>query len=53
MSLINWEINLILTWSANYVTSCAIGATILSISDTEMDVQVVILSTQDKAKLLQ
>ena len=56
MSLINCEINLILTWSAN----CVIVSTDVSnqnasfeITDTKLYVQVVTLSTQDNSRLLQ
>ena len=56
ISLINFEINLILTWSAN----CAIVSTDVAnqnatfeITDTKFYVPVVALSTQDNAKLLQ
>ena len=53
--LINCEIDLILTWSANYVTvSNAVanrGAT-FAISDTKLYIPVVTLSTQDNVKLL-
>ena len=54
--LINWEINLILTWSAN----CAIVSTNIAnqnatfaITNTGLHVPVVTLSTQENAKLLQ
>ena len=55
MSLINCEINLILTWSANCVISSAAEnqAIIFAISDTKLYVSVVTLSTQDNGKLLQ
>ena len=56
MSLINCEINLILTWSTN----CAIVSTNVAnqnatyaITDTKLCVHVVTLATQDNAKLLQ
>ena len=47
MSLINCEINLILTWSANCVISSAAEnqAIIFAISDTKLYVSVVTLST--------
>ena len=53
--LINCEINLILTWSANCVISnvAANQATTFTISDTKLHVSVVTLSTDDNAKLLQ
>ena len=53
MSLINCEINLILTSSENCVTPSAVGATKLKITDTKLYVPVVTLSTQDNAKLLE
>ena len=55
MSLINCEVNLILTWSTNYVISNAAAnqATIFAITDTKFFVPFVILLTRDNAKLLQ
>ena len=55
MALISCEINLILTWSANCVTSdvAANQATTFAITDTKLYVPVVTLSTDDNAKLLQ
>ena len=55
MSLINYEINLIVTCSASWVISNAArnqDAT-FSITDTKLYVAVVALSTDDTAKLLQ
>ena len=54
MPLINCEINLILTWSANCVISNAAvnQATTFAITYTKLYVPVVTLSTQDNAKLL-
>ena len=54
MSVINCEINLILTFSANCVisNSAANQATTFSITDTTIYVPVVTLSTQDNVKLL-
>ena len=56
MPLINCEINLILTWSANcivvYTNVSNQGAT-FAITETKLYVPVVTLSTQDNAKLLQ
>ena len=51
--LINCEVNLILTWSANCVISIAASnqATIFAITDTKLYVPVVTLSTQDNTKL--
>ena len=53
MSLVNCEVNLILTWSSNWVTSSATGETKLKISDTKLYVPAVTLSTQGNVKLLQ
>ena len=56
MPLINCEINLILTWSANCVMVYTVvanqGAT-FAITETKLYVPVVTLSSQDNAKLLQ
>ena len=52
MPLINCEINLTLTWSANYVIVSTVAAnqgSIFSITDTKLYVPVVTLSTQDTA----
>ena len=55
MSLINCEINPILTWSANCVISNAAAnqAIKLAITDTKLYIPDVTLLTQDNAKLLQ
>ena len=56
MLLINCEINLILTWSANSVivsTAVANQGAIFSITDTNLYVPVVTLSVQDDEKLLE
>ena len=56
MSLINCEINLILTWSTNCVivsTNVAKQNAMFEITDTKLYVSVVTLSTQDNFKLLQ
>ena len=56
MSLINSEVNLILTWTASCVivsTSVANQNATFSITATKLYVPVVTLSTQDNAKLLQ
>ena len=56
MPLINCEISLILTWSANCVivsTNVANQNATFAITDTKLYVPVVTLSTQDNAKLLQ
>ena len=52
MSLINCEINLILTLSDKCVLSNDTKATTFAITDTKLYVPVVILSTQDNKKLL-
>ena len=53
MPLINFEINLILTWSSACVITNFAGAGKFAITDTKIYVPVVTLSTQDNAKLLQ
>ena len=53
MPLINYEVNLILTWSPTCVISSATGETKFKITETKLYVPVVTLSTQDNAKLLQ
>ena len=53
MPLINCEISLDLTWSANCGIYNADGATTFAILDTKLYVPVVTLSTQNNAKLLQ
>ena len=52
MPLINWEVNLILTWSSTCVLTDSIGAGKFVIPDTKRYVPVVTLSTQDNTKLL-
>ena len=51
--MIHCEINLILTWSKDCVTTNSISAGKFAINDTKLYVPVVTLSTQDNAKLLQ
>ena len=56
LPLINCEVNLILTWSANCVfvsTNVVNQSATFAITDTKLYVPVVTLSTQDNAKLLQ
>ena len=56
MLLTNCEINLILTWSANFVivsTDFANQNATFEITNTKLYVSVGTLSTQDNAKLLQ
>ena len=50
MPLINWKINLILTWSENFVISSATEKAKFEITDTKLYVPIVTLSTQDNAK---
>ena len=55
MHLINWEVEPILTWSANCViiyTNVADQVPTFTITETNLSVPVVTLSTQDNAKLL-
>ena len=52
MSLINYEINLILTWSSNYVTANSTSSATFTITDKKPDILVVTMSTQDNKKLL-
>ena len=52
MPLVNYEINLILTWSGNCVISSGIGETKFTITDTKPYVSVVTLSTEHNVKLL-
>ena len=53
MPVIEYEINLILTWSANCVISEGISLTIFGITDTKLYVSVVTFSSQANAKLQQ
>ena len=53
MSLINCEVNLILTWSRGCAIADSSGEGKFKISDAKPYVPVVTLSTQDNAKLLQ
>ena len=56
MPLINCEIELILTWSADYViiyTDVANQNPTFTLTETNLYVPVVTLSTQDNAKFLQ
>ena len=52
MPSINCEVNLILTWSKDYVISSATVETKFKITETKFYVLAVTLSTQDNAKLL-
>ena len=53
MPLINFEVNLILTWSSTYVITNSTGAGTFEIIDTKLYAPVVTFSTQDNSKLLQ
>ena len=53
MSLINCEVNLILTWSSTCVITNSRSAGRFAITDTKLYVPVVTLSTQENTKLLQ
>ena len=53
MSLINCEVNVLLTWSRDCVITNSTGAGKFAITETKLYVPVVTLSTQDNAKLLQ
>ena len=56
MSLINWEINILFTWSEKYIIvtkNVDDQQAKFSITDTKRYVSVVTLSAQDNAKLLQ
>ena len=56
MSLINCEVNLILTWSSTCVlisTNVQSQVAIFEITDTKLYVPVVTLSTQENTKFLQ
>ena len=51
MPLINCEINLILTWSDNFVLSnAAAQAIIFAITDTKLHIPIATVSNQDNAK---
>ena len=53
MSLINCEVNLILTWLSICIITNSTGVGRFAITDTKLYVPVVTLSTQENAKLLQ
>ena len=53
MPLINCQIKLTLTWSANCLISSATRKTKFAITDTKVYVPTVILLIQDNGKLLQ
>ena len=51
--LINYEVNLILTWSSTCVITDSNGAATFAITDTKLYVPVVTLSTQENTKFFQ
>ena len=53
MPLINCEVELMLTWSKDYVITNSTGEGKFAITETKLYVPVVALSTQHNAKLLQ
>ena len=53
MPLINCEVNLILSWSSNCVITNSNGAGTFAITDTNLYVPVVALSTKENTKFLQ
>ena len=53
MPLINYEVNLILTWSSTCVITNSNGAGVFAITDTKLYVPVVTLSTQENTKFFQ
>ena len=53
MLLINCEVNLVLTWSKDYVITDSTGEGKFKITNTKRYVPVVTLSTQDNVKLSQ
>ena len=53
MTLINCEVNLILTWSSTCVINNSTGAGTCAVTDTKLYVPIVTLLTQDNPQLLQ
>ena len=53
MTLINCEVNIILTWSSTCVITNSTGVGTFEITDTKLYVPIVTLSTKENAKLLQ
>ena len=53
MPLINWEVNLILTWSKDCIITDSTVKEKFAITETKLYVPVVTLSTKDNEKLLQ
>ena len=52
MLLIDYETNLMIIWSANFVICVEDRATTFAIADTKVYVSLVTLSSQDDTKLL-
>ena len=52
MPLINYEVNIILTWSKDWVINNSTGEGKFAIAETKLYVSVVTLSTKDNEKLL-
>ena len=53
MPLINCEVNIIFTWSKDYVNTNSTGEEKFEITEKKLYVPVVTLSTKDNKKLLQ
>ena len=53
MPLVNFEVNLILTWSSTCVITSSNDAVTFAITDTKLYFPVVTLSTQENTKFLQ
>ena len=53
MLMINYEVNLILTWPSTCVITNSTGAGTFAITNTKLYIPVVTLSSQDNPKLLQ
>ena len=53
MPLINCEVNLVLTWSKDYVIANSTGEGKFKINEAKLYVPVITFSTQDNAKLIQ
>ena len=53
MPLINFEVNLILTWSRDFVITNSTGEGKFAITETKLYIPIVTLSANDNAKLLQ
>ena len=53
MPLINWQANLLLTWSKDCVITYSTGESKFATTETKFFVPIVTLSIQDNAKLIQ